>query len=152
MAELKREVIATPNAPAAIGPYSQAIRLGQTLYCSGAIGLDPKTGDFTGKDIESQTTRTLENVKAVLEAGGSSLSNVVKTTVLLSTMASFAPMNAIYAKYFPTDPPARSTFAVAGLPKNALIEIECIAFIPSQPQNAASPATAIAAPATKAAL
>ncbi len=121
--EIMKEVISTPNAPAAIGPYSQAIRAGPTLYVSGCIGLDAKTGVMVsaakkaeGASIEQlvtvETVQVLENMKAVLEAGGSSLSHVVKCTVLLTSMDHFATVNAIYAKYFPTQPPARSTFGM----------------------------------------
>jgi 2-iminobutanoate/2-iminopropanoate deaminase len=122
--------IATTDAPAAIGPYSQAIRIGDLLYTSGQVGLDPQTGEMVPGGIAAQTTRVLENLKAVLAAAGLGLENVIKTTVFLESMSDFAAMNAIYAEYLaPEDvvAPARSTVAVAGLPKGALVEIECIA-------------------------
>jgi 2-iminobutanoate/2-iminopropanoate deaminase len=122
--------ISTANAPAAIGPYSQAVRIGDFLYTSGQVALDPATGQIVAGGIEAQTTRVLENLKAVLEAGGASLGQVFKTTVFLKDMNDFAAMNAIYGKYFApegTVAPARSTVEVARLPKDALVEIEVIA-------------------------
>src|SRR5271163_428710 len=122
--------ISTGNAPAAIGPYSQAVRVGDFLYTSGQVALDPATGVIVSGGIEAQTTRVLENLKAVLEAAGSSLDRVFKTTVFLKDMNDFAAMNAIYGKYFApegTVSPARSTVEVARLPKDALVEIEVIA-------------------------
>ncbi|NYF78907.1 RidA family protein [Granulicella arctica] len=122
--------IATKEAPAAIGPYSQAIRVGDTLFASGQIGLDPATGTLVAGGIAEQTTRVFENIKAVLAQAGLDLVHVVKTTVFLRSMSDFAAVNEIYAKYLaPTGviPPARSTIAVAGLPKDALVEIEVIA-------------------------
>ena len=127
-------VIATTSAPAAIGPYSQAIRTGNTLYTSGQIPIDPSTGELVPGGITEQTTRVLDNLKAVLAAASLDFSHVVKTTVFLKDMADFAAMNAIYATYFAPGgviAPARSTVQVAALPKNALIEIECIAIAPS---------------------
>lgn len=126
----KKTAISTKEAPAAIGPYSQAIRLGDTLYASGQVALDPATGQLVSGGIEEQTTRVCENVKAVLAKAGLDLVHVVKTTVFLKSMADFAPMNAIYERYFAPEgavPPARSTVAVAQLPKDALVEIEVIA-------------------------
>jgi len=128
---MKREVVTAAKAPVPIGPYSQAIRVGRTLYCSGVIGVDPKTGALVGPDVVAQTTRILDTIRAVLEAGGSSLANVLKVTILLTSMDDFARVNEIYGSYFPHSPPARTTFAVAGLPRNARIEIECIARVPS---------------------
>ncbi|SFR96725.1 endoribonuclease L-PSP [Granulicella pectinivorans] len=125
-----KTAIATPDAPAAIGPYSQAIRIGDLLFTSGQIGLDPKTGEVVAGGIEEQTVRVLENLKAVLAEAGLGLENVIKTTVFLQSMSDFAAMNAIYATYLAPEgvvPPARSTVAVAGLPKGVLVEIECIA-------------------------
>jgi 2-iminobutanoate/2-iminopropanoate deaminase len=122
--------ISTPNAPAAIGPYSQAIRLGELLYSSGQVALDPATGQMVSGGVEEQTVRVLENLKAVLEAAGTGLGQVIKTTVFLKSMNDFAAMNAIYAKYLAPEgavPPARSTVEVARLPKDALVEIEVIA-------------------------
>ena len=122
--------VSTPDAPAAIGPYSQAIRAGDTLYTSGQVGLDPATGVLVSGGIETQTARVLENLKAVLAEAGLDLIHVVKTTVFLKNMSDFAAMNAIYAKYLALDgvaPPARSTVEVAALPKDALVEIEAIA-------------------------
>lgn len=122
-----RNAISSPNAPKAIGPYSVAIQTERLVFCSGQVGLDPATGELVAADLESQTRQALTNLKNVLEAAGSSLDKVVKTTVFLTTMADFAQMNAIYAEFFPASPPARSTIAVVGLPKNALVEIEATA-------------------------
>eukprot|EP01113_Clastostelium_recurvatum_P006697 TRINITY_DN1305_c0_g1_i1.p1 TRINITY_DN1305_c0_g1~~TRINITY_DN1305_c0_g1_i1.p1 ORF type:complete len:135 (-),score=44.56 TRINITY_DN1305_c0_g1_i1:45-449(-) len=127
---MSRVVVSTKNAPSAIGPYSQAIRANGQLFVSGCIGLDKDTMDFNSPTIEGQTEQVLKNMQAVLEAGGSSLDQVVKTTILLRDMADFPKVNEIYGRFFPEDPPARATYAVAGLPKNALIEIECIALAP----------------------
>jgi 2-iminobutanoate/2-iminopropanoate deaminase len=127
---LEKSAISTSDAPAAIGPYSQAIRIGDTVFTSGQIPIDPATGDMVPGGIEAQTTRVCENLKAVLSAAGLTFAHVVKTTVFLKSMADFAAMNAIYAQYFAppgTIPPARSTVQVAALPKDALVEIECIA-------------------------
>ena len=122
-----RDVILTDRGPKPIGPYSQAIRANGFLYVSGQVGLDPKSGEMTGPDIQQQTQRTLENVKGILEAAGLNLHHVVKTTVFLEDMNDFAAMNEVYAKYFTSAPPARSTVQVARLPKDALVEIEVIA-------------------------
>ena len=122
-----RDVILTDRGPKLIGPYSQAIRANGFLYVSGQVGLDPKSGEMTGPDIQQQTQRTLENVKGILEAAGLNLHHVVKTTVFLQDMNDFAAMNEVYAKYFTSAPPARSTVQVARLPKDALVEIEVIA-------------------------
>lgn len=124
--------ISTTQAPAAIGPYSQAIRTGQFLYLSGQIALDPVTGEMVGTDVQAQTERVFQNIQAVLTAAGTSLAHVVKTTVFLASMSDFQAMNAIYARYFEVPgrvPPARSTVAVAELPRKALVEIECIAVV-----------------------
>jgi 2-iminobutanoate/2-iminopropanoate deaminase len=129
-----KSAIATTAAPAAIGPYSQAIRIGNTIYTSGQVALDPATGELVAGGIDAQTTRVLENLKAVLSAAGLDFAHVVKTTVFLKDMADFAAMNALYAKYFAPEgvvAPARSTVQVAALPKNALVEIECIAVTPA---------------------
>ena len=119
--------IHTPNAPAAIGPYSQAVQAGNTLYISGQIPIDPATGEFAGSDITTQTHQSLTNVKNILAAAGYSLNDVVKTTVLLADIADFAAMNAVYAEYFRENKPARAAFAVKDLPRGALVEIEAIA-------------------------
>ena len=120
-------VISTPNAPAAIGPYSQAICAGNTIYVSGQIPIDPATGAFAGDDIITQTRQSLCNLKAILNAAGADMGNVVKTTVYLAHMDDFAAMNQVYAEFFTTPYPARAAFEVAALPKNALVEIECVA-------------------------
>ncbi len=125
-----KKAVSTKSAPAAIGPYSQAVRVGDFLYTSGQVGLDPATGALVDGGINAQTTRVLENLKAVLEAAGIDLNHVIKTTVFLKNMSDFAAMNAIYAKFLAPDgvvAPARSTVEVAGLPKDALVEIEVIA-------------------------
>jgi 2-iminobutanoate/2-iminopropanoate deaminase len=122
-----RDVILTDRGPKPIGPYSQAVRANGFLYVSGQVALDPKTGEMAGGDIKQQTERTLENVKGILEAAGSNLQHVVKTTVFLKDMNDFAAMNEVYGKYFTLAPPARSTAQVARLPKDALVEIEVIA-------------------------
>lgn len=119
--------IHTPNAPAAIGPYSQAVKTGNLLFVSGQIPIDPATGAFAGEDITTQTRQSLTNVKAILEAAGYAMSDVVKTTVLLADIADFAAMNAVYSEFFTGNCPARAAFAVKDLPKGALVEIEAIA-------------------------
>jgi 2-iminobutanoate/2-iminopropanoate deaminase len=121
--------IHTSHAPAAIGPYSQAIVCGELVYTSGQIALDPASGELAGDDIETQTHRVLQNLQAVLNSAGASLSSVIKTTVFLTNMSDFQPMNAVYAGYFEGQAPARSTVAVAELPRKARVEIECIAFV-----------------------
>lgn len=127
---MQRDVVSTSAAPKAIGPYSQAIKLGDFVFCSGQVGLDPASGEVVGGGVGAQATRGLGNLKAVLTAAGSSLENVVKTTVFLASMDDFAEMNEVYAGFFPVDPPARSTVAVKTLPKDALFEVEAIAHIP----------------------
>ena len=127
---MPKTVISTPKAPAAIGPYSQAILTGDTLYTSGQVSIDPATNDFVAGTIAEQTTQVLENLKAILTEAGYTFADVVKTTVFLQSMSDFAAMNAIYATYLAPEgvaPPARSTVQVAGLPKGALVEIEVIA-------------------------
>ncbi len=122
-----RTVITTENAPKAIGPYSVAIQTDGFVFCSGQLGLNPATGELAAADVETQTRQALTNLKNVLEAAGSGLGNVVKTTVFLKDMADFPKMNAIYGEFFTSNPPARSTVAVAGLPKGGLVEIEAMA-------------------------
>ncbi|MHB1550308.1 MAG: RidA family protein [Vulcanimicrobiaceae bacterium] len=121
------EAIRSNGAPAPIGPYSQAIRSGGDLYCSGQIALDPETSDLIAGDVSEQTDRALRNLGAVLEAAGMDLGNVVKTTIFLVDMNDFAAVNAVYARYFERTKPARSTVAVAALPKGARVEIEALA-------------------------
>ena len=119
--------INTPNAPAAIGPYSQAIQAGNTIYVSGQLPIDPATGAFAGEDIKAQTRQSLTNMKNILIEAGTDMSAVVKTTVLLANIADFAAMNEVYAEFFTAPYPARAAFQVAALPKAALVEIECVA-------------------------
>ena len=119
--------INTPNAPAAIGPYSQAIQAGNTIYVSGQLPIDPATGAFAGEEIKAQTRQSLTNMKNILIEAGTDMSAVVKTTVLLANIADFAAMNEVYAEFFTAPYPARAAFQVACLPKNALVEIECVA-------------------------
>lgn len=121
-----KKVIATTKAPAAIGPYNQAIQVGNMLFASGQLGLDPATGNFPEGGVKEQTIQSFQNVKAILEEAGFSINDVVKTTVFLADMADFAAMNEIYASQFEGDFPARSAVAVKTLPKNALVEVEVI--------------------------
>ena len=121
------EAIRSDKAPAPIGPYSQAIRANDHLFVSGMIALDPQSGELVGSDAAAQADRALQNLGAVLEAGGLGFADVVKTTVFLIDMNDFAAVNAVYAKYFDANKPARSTVAVAGLPKGARVEIDAIA-------------------------
>ena len=124
---MTRTKVTTTSAPAALGPYSQAIALDGMVFASGQIALDPASGQLVEGDVQAQTHRALRNLTAVLEAAGSSLSDVVKTTVFLTSMSNFTAMNEVYATYFGDEPPARSTVAVAELPKGAQVEIEAIA-------------------------
>ena len=124
-----RQVIATKSAPAAVGPYSQAIRSGDLLFCSGQVALDPSTGHLLGAGIAEQTELAISNLKAVLAEAGCTIGHVVKTTVFLINMGDFAAMNEVYARHFGDEPPARSTVAVKELPKGAAFEIEAIASI-----------------------
>jgi 2-iminobutanoate/2-iminopropanoate deaminase len=126
----ERTIIATPDAPGAIGPYSQAVRNGPFLFLSGQLGMDPATGALVAGDVADQTKQAMLNVKAVLNAAGVDLQSVVKTTVFLVEMADFNVMNEVYATFFPENPPARSTVAVAQLPRGGRVEIECLAIIP----------------------
>ncbi len=124
-----RTVIATPDAPAALGPYNQAIKAGNMVFASGQLGLDPATGDFVEGGVPAQTRRALDNLTAVLKEAGATLADVVNCTVYLKDMNDFAAMNAEYATYFTTNPPSRATVEVARLPKDGLVEIACIAVI-----------------------
>ena len=126
---MTRESVQTDKAPKAIGPYEQAIKANGFIYTAGQIPIDPKTGNLVEGDISAQTRQVLENLKAVLEAGGSALDRVVKVTVFLKNMADFAAMNEIYAQYLGSAKPARSTVAVAELPRGALIEIDLVALV-----------------------
>jgi 2-iminobutanoate/2-iminopropanoate deaminase len=121
------DIVLTDKGPKPIGPYSQAVKSDGFLFASGQVALDPRTNEFIGGDIRQQTERAMENIKAVVEAAGSNLHHVVKTTVFLKDMNDFAAMNEAYGKYFSAAPPARSTVQVARLPKDALVEIEVIA-------------------------
>ena len=121
------QAIATKNAPAAIGPYSQGIKAGKTIYVSGQIPIDPATGEFAGQDIETQTRQSLTNIKNILKEAGADMADVVKTTVLLKDIADFAAMNKVYAEFFTEPYPARAAFQVAAIPKGALVEIEAVA-------------------------
>ena len=121
-----KKVISTSNAPAAIGPYSQAIETDGYVFTSGQIPINPATGEVEGKTIEEQTEQVMHNIGALLEASGLTFANVVKTTCFLADLNAFAAFNAVYAKYFPNEAPARSCFAVAGLPKGAKLEVETI--------------------------
>jgi 2-iminobutanoate/2-iminopropanoate deaminase len=122
-----RDIVITDRGPKPIGPYSQAIKSGGFIFLSGQVALDPKSGELTGGDIRQQTERVLNNIKGILEAAGANLHHVVKTTVFLKDMNDFAAMNEVYARYFTSAPPARSTVQVARLPKDALVEIEVTA-------------------------
>lgn len=124
-----KESISTDKAPGAIGPYSQAVKANGMLFCSGQIPIDPATGEFVEGGVVEQTEQVFKNLIAVLEAGGGGLDSVVKTTVFLSDMNDFAAMNEVYAKYFDSNKPARATVQAAGLPRDAKVEIECIAVV-----------------------
>jgi 2-iminobutanoate/2-iminopropanoate deaminase len=125
--------ISTPNAPGAIGPYSQAIRAGDFLFLSGQIALDPATGKIVGDGIVDQTHQVLKNLKAVLEAGGATFDDVVKTTIFLADMADFPAVNEIYGSYFAPPAPARATVQAAGLPRAVRVEIDAVAYLPKKP-------------------
>jgi len=122
-----KEIIHTDKAPKALGPYSQAVKAGQTLYVSGQVPVDPATGKVVEADIKVQTRQVMENIRAILDEAGYAFSDVVKSTCLLSDMANFGEMNAVYAEYYPENPPARAAFAVRELPLGVLVEIETIA-------------------------
>ena len=125
----KKQIITAKDAPAAIGPYSAAVRAGDFIYTAGQLGITPADGDFVAGGIEAETRQALKNLQAVLQAAGASLENVVKTTVFLRDMNDFAAMNAVYAEFFTADFPARSAVQVARLPKDAVVEIEAVAFL-----------------------
>jgi 2-iminobutanoate/2-iminopropanoate deaminase len=135
--ERMKKVISTSEAPAAVGPYSQAVRVGSTVYCSGQIPLDPKTGQIISGDISAQIRRVLDNVAAVLKAEGLTFENIVKTTIFLTNLGDFQSVNEIYGSYFTSQPPARSTVQVSALPKGANIEIEVIAVAGNDEQTVA---------------
>lgn len=124
---MTREAISTGGAPGAVGPYSQAIRAGDLVFCAGQVGLDPSTGELVEGGVEAQAERALRNLTAVLDAAGCTFADVAKTTIFLVDIGDFAAVNAIYGRFMPDPPPARSTFAVAALPKGARIEIEATA-------------------------
>ena len=124
-----KEIIATENAPGAIGPYSQAVKTVNMVFCSGQIPIDPATGEFVSDDVAEQTEQVLKNLSAVLAAAGTNLNNVVKTTVFLADMNDFTAMNEVYSKFFSENKPARATVQAARLPKDARVEIECIALV-----------------------
>ncbi|WP_439100006.1 RidA family protein [Clostridium boliviensis] len=126
---MQKKVLSTNCAPTAIGPYSQAVQVGGTIYVSGQLPIDPSTGSFAGEDIKAQTRQSLQNIRAVLESAGAGMENVVKTTVFLKDIGEFTEMNEIYAEFFPADSPARAAFQVGSLPKDARVEIEVVAVL-----------------------
>ena len=126
---MEKNRVHTNDAPAAVGPYSQAIRIGDFVFTAGQVALDPTSGEMVGSDVAAQTEQVMSNLRAVLVAAGSDLSHVIKTTVFLQSMGDFAAMNAVYARHFPEPFPARSTVEVGALPKGGLVEIECIALV-----------------------
>jgi 2-iminobutanoate/2-iminopropanoate deaminase len=125
----KKQIVLTSDAPQPIGPYSQAVQVGNFLFCSGQVALDAGTGQVAASDVEGQTRKVMENIGAVLRAGGSAFDQVVKTTIFLKSMGDFPKVNEIYGAYFKSEPPARSTVEVSRLPKDVLVEIEVIALI-----------------------
>lgn len=127
---MSKQIIVTDKAPAAVGPYSQGVRVGNLVFTAGQVGLVPGAKEFAGPDIASQTRQVLKNIQAILEAAGSGLEHVVKATVFLQDMAEWPAMNAVYAEFFPANPPARSAVQVAGLPLGAKVEIEVVAEVP----------------------
>ena len=129
---MTRHAVSTTGAPAAIGPYSQGITVGDLVFCSGQVGLDPATGALVEGGVEAQAERALRNLTAVLDAAGCSLDDVVKTTVFLAAIGDFAKVNEVYGRFMPDPPPARSTFAVGALPRGALVEVEAIAVRPER--------------------
>jgi len=133
-----KKIISTQEAPAALGPYSQAVRVGSMIYCAGQIPLDPKSGEIVSGGIEIQTRRVLDNISAVLKAEGLTFDHIVKTTIFLMDLGDFQKMNEIYGSYFKQAPPARSTVQVAGLPRGSLLEIEVIAMAGAGSEGVAS--------------
>ncbi|RMH01775.1 MAG: RidA family protein [Chloroflexi bacterium] len=129
---MTKQIIHTKHAPAAVGPYSQAVRIGNLVYTAGQIALDPTTGKLVEDDITAQTHQVLRNLQAVLQAAGSDLAHVIKTTVFLKDIGEFGAMNGVYAQYFTENPPARSAVQVAALPLDARVEIEAVALIPAE--------------------
>lgn len=127
---MEKKRIHTNDAPAAVGPYSQAIRVGDYVFTAGQVALNPTSGELVGNDVATQTEQVMSNLRAVLVAAGAGLEHVIKTTVFLQSMGDFAAMNAVYAQHFPEPFPARSTVEVGALPKGGLVEIECIALAP----------------------
>ncbi|RME74249.1 MAG: RidA family protein [Chloroflexi bacterium] len=126
---MQREIISTPDAPAAVGPYSQAVRVGQLVFTAGQIALVPETGKLAGDDVETQTRQVMKNLSAVLAAAGSGLDRVVKTTIFVTDINDFALVNRVYGSFFSDNPPARSTVQVAALPLGAKVEIEAVALV-----------------------
>lgn len=122
-----KSILKTRQAPAAIGPYSQAVKAGNIVFVSGQLPIDPESGEFAGPDIRTQTRQSLTNIRSILESGGMTMENVVKTTVLLSNIADFGAMNEVYGEFFTADYPARAAYEVAALPKGALVEVEAVA-------------------------
>lgn len=127
---MQKQIISTDKAPAAVGPYSQAVQVGNLLYTAGQIAIDPAIGKLIDGDVATQAEQVLHNLSAILEAAGSSTAHVIKTTVFLTDMADYVTVNTIYARFFDTVPPARSAVAVVGLPLGALVEIEAVALVP----------------------
>ncbi|MEF9983531.1 MAG: RidA family protein [Oscillospiraceae bacterium] len=123
-----KKIVNSAKAPAAIGPYSQAVKADKFIFVSGQLPINVETGEFSGQDIASQTKQSIENIKVILESEGYSLEDIVKTTVFLDKISDFAPMNAVYGEYFKKDCPARAAFEVGNLPKSALVEIEAVAY------------------------
>jgi len=126
---MPKEIISTKEAPAAIGPYSQAVKVGDLVFVSGQIPLDPATGEMVEGDIEAQTKRVMENLRAVLQAAGAGFEHVVRSTIYLTDLGDFAKVNAIYGSYFPSEPPARATVQVAALPRGSKVEIDVVAHL-----------------------
>lgn len=126
---MPKEIISTKEAPAAIGPYSQAVKVGDLVFVSGQIPLDPATGEMVEGDIEAQTKRVMENLRAVLRAAGAGFEHVVRSTIYLTDLGDFAKVNAIYGSYFPSEPPARATVQVAALPRGSKVEIDVVAHL-----------------------
>ena len=126
---MSKKIVHSDDAPKALGPYSQAVIYNGIVYCSGQIGLNPQTGDFVGNSVSEQTEQVMKNLEAVLSEAGSNFANVLKCTIFLADMSDFAVVNEIYGKFFKINPPARETVAVKTLPKNALVEIGCMAIV-----------------------